>query len=221
MADEQVLRTDGGKSGVRHLHADGGQPGGQDQPASVEQRTLEYRCTVLPEWIDYNGHMSEAFYVLAFGFATDQVMELLGMGPQYREETGNSLYTVEAHVRYLSETGEGAPLTITTTVVGAGAKKLHLAHEMRTSSKPDDADRAASDSALRDAGGAATEGTQPDGAASDAGTLIATEELLALHVNSGTGRTAPFPEQIADTIEGHRLPDTLEPPDWIGRSVSL
>lgn len=154
--------------------------------AEQNLHTLEYRCTVLPEWIDYNGHMSEAYYVLAFGFATDQVMESLGMGPQYRQETGNSLYTVEAHVRYLSETGEGAPLTITTTVAGAGAKKLHLAHEMHT-------------------------GT----------TLIATEELLALHVNSTSGRTSPFPEQVAGTIDGYRLPDTLEPPDWIGRSVSL
>ncbi|GAB3523585.1 thioesterase family protein [Arthrobacter monumenti] len=174
--------------------------------ASPEQdlRTLEYRCNVLPEWIDYNGHMSEAFYVLAFGFATDQVMESLGMGPQYREETGNSLYTVEAHVRYLSETGEGAPLTITTTVAGAGAKKLHLAHEMRIG-KADDA----------------VTGSADNDGASNAGTLIATEELLALHVNSTSGRTAPFPERIADTIDGYRLPDTLEPPDWIGRSVSL
>lgn len=203
MAAEQDLRTDGGTSGGQKS-TDG------SESADHDLRTLEYQCTVLPEWIDYNGHMSEAFYVLAFGFATDHVMESLGMDPQYREVTGNSLYTVEAHVRYLSETGEGAPLTITTTIVGAGAKKLHLAHEMRTSSKADDG-----------GGGAATEGTQPGGAAPDAGTLIATEELLALHVNSGTGRTAPFPEQIAHIIEGHRLPDTLEPPDWIGRSVSL
>jgi acyl-CoA thioesterase FadM len=80
-----------------------------------------YRCTVLPEWIDYNGHMSEAFYVLVFGFATDQVMDELGMDKLYRQETRSSLYTVEAHVRYLLETGLGAEL-----------KKLHLAHELRS-----------------------------------------------------------------------------------------
>lgn len=167
--------------------------------AEQDVRTLEYRCTVLPEWIDYNGHMSEAYYVLAFGFATDAAMESLGMGWQYRAETGNSLYTVEAHVRYLSETGRGTPLTITTTIAGAGAKKLHLAHKMRI--------------------GPAENGAATEDAAN--GTLIATEELLALHVNSTSGRTAPFPEQIAGTIDGYRLPDTLEPPDWMGRSVSL
>lgn len=151
-----------------------------------EQPSLQYQCTVLPEWIDYNGHMSEAYYVLAFGFATDQVMESFGMGPRYRRETGNSLYTVEAHVRYLLETGEGAKLSMTTTVAGAGSKKLHLAHEMHTDGK-----------------------------------LIATEELLALHVNSRTGRSHPFPERVADMIGRYRLPGQLEPPDWVGRAVSI
>lgn len=90
-----------------------------------------YECTVRDEWIDYNGHMSEAFYVLAFGFATDQVMDHLGMGASYREDTSCSLYTVEAHIRYLDETSLGDQLSVTTTIVDAGTKKLHLAHEMR------------------------------------------------------------------------------------------
>ena len=145
-----------------------------------------YHCTVQPDWIDYNGHLSEAYYVLAFGFATDQVMDGLGLDAAYRLSSGCSLYTVEAHVRYLAETGEGAALTITTSIVGAGAKKLHLAHEMRSG-----------------------------------GALIATEELLALHVDAGTGRTAPFPEPVATAISDHRLPGSAAAPDWIGRTVSL
>ena len=36
---------------------------------------------VRPEWIDYNGHLSEAYYVLVFGHATDAVMARLGMTP--------------------------------------------------------------------------------------------------------------------------------------------
>jgi acyl-CoA thioester hydrolase len=92
----------------------------------------EYSCRVQPEWIDYNGHMSEAFYVLVFGYATDRVMEQLGLDDEYRRSTGHSLYTVEAHIRYLAETGMGAALSVTSRVVGAGPKKLHLAHEMRS-----------------------------------------------------------------------------------------
>jgi acyl-CoA thioester hydrolase len=145
-----------------------------------------YRCSVQPDWIDYNGHLSEAYYVLAFGFATDQAMVALGLDAAYRKESGCSLYTVEAHVRYLAETGLGADLDITTTIVGAGVKKLHLAHEMRSR-----------------------------------GTLIATEELLALHVDSGSGRTVPFTAATGTAITAHRLADDAAPPDWIGRTVSL
>lgn len=158
----------------------------------MRARLDDYRCTVLPEWIDYNGHLSEAYYVLAFGFATDQVMDALGLDLAYRSASGCSLYTVEAHVRYLAETIEGASLVITTTVIGAGTKKLHLAHEMRSD-----------------------------------GILIATEEILALHVDSGSGRTVPFTRPTAEAIEVHRVPNgpaasgVLAAPDWIGRTVSL
>lgn len=144
-----------------------------------------YHCAVLPEWIDYNGHMSEAFYVLVFGYATDQVMDRLGMDSPYRQETGNSLYTVEAHVRYLLETTVGAELTVTTVIADAGPKKLHLAHEMRT------ADR-----------------------------LIATEEILALHVNTHTGRTEAFPQAVCDIISDVRRRDGHPTPEWVGRKVT-
>lgn len=144
-----------------------------------------YRCTVVPEWIDYNGHMSEAFYVLVFGFATDQVMDELGMDAHYREETRNSLYTVEAHVRYLLETGLGAELTVTTVIAGAGPKKLHLAHEMHCD-----------------------------------GQLLATEEILALHVNTETGRTGAFPPAISDAIARTSHAGGYQTPEWVGRKVT-
>ena len=35
---------------------------------------------VRPEWIDYNGHLSEAYYVLVFGNATDALYEVHGAG---------------------------------------------------------------------------------------------------------------------------------------------
>ncbi|MFD1210584.1 thioesterase family protein [Arthrobacter sp. GCM10027362] len=144
-----------------------------------------YRCAVQPDWIDYNGHMSEAFYVLVFGFATDQVMDRLGMDQAYRAAAGSSLYTVEAHVRYLAETGLGAELTVTTQIVGAGAKKLHLAHEMRTGEQ-----------------------------------VIATEELLALHVDQNSGRSTPFPVPVLGSISRFRTGLEGEAPDWIGRKVT-
>ena len=60
-----------------------------------------YRTEIKQEWIDYNGHLSEAYYVLICGFATDQLMIDIGLDEEYRKSTGCSLYTVETHLRYL------------------------------------------------------------------------------------------------------------------------
>lgn len=161
-----------------------------------------YRCAVAQDWIDYNGHMSEAFYVLVFGFATDAVMETLGIDADYRRESDASLYTVEAHVRYLDETSLGDELEVRTTIVGAGAKKLHLAHEMRVIERDSPAEPAA------------------DASGEPAGRLAATEEIMALHVSTAGGRSAPFPAQIAENIARYRT-SRSEPPDWTGRSIGV
>lgn len=66
------------------------------------------RRTVQDDWIDYNGHLSEAYYVLVSGFATDALMDAAGLDAAYRDRTGHSLHTAEAHVRYLAEVPRGA-----------------------------------------------------------------------------------------------------------------
>jgi acyl-CoA thioester hydrolase len=85
---------------------------------------------VRPEWIDYNGHLSEAYYVLVFGHATDAVMDRLGMTPDYLTDTATSLFTLEAHVRYLDQIPPGAHLEVRSAVIGVTAKLMWLWHEM-------------------------------------------------------------------------------------------
>jgi acyl-CoA thioesterase FadM len=91
---------------------------------------------VRDEWIDYNGHLSEAYYVLVFGHATDAAMGVLGMTPQYLMDTGTSLFTLEAHVRYLDQVPPGARLEVRSSVVGVTGKLLWLWHEMRSEDRP-------------------------------------------------------------------------------------
>jgi acyl-CoA thioester hydrolase len=85
---------------------------------------------VLPEWIDYNGHLSEPYYVLAFGHSTDAVMDAVGLGPAYRDSEQASLYTVEAHVRYLDQVSLGSLVETRSWVIGHTAKLLWIWHEM-------------------------------------------------------------------------------------------
>jgi acyl-CoA thioester hydrolase len=89
-----------------------------------------YETEVKPEWVDYNGHMSEAFYVLVFGFTTDALLDLIGMDADRRELSGMSLYTLEVHVSYLREAREGEPLIVTTRLLDLDRKRAHLFHSM-------------------------------------------------------------------------------------------
>ncbi|UNS98330.1 thioesterase family protein [Streptomyces tubbatahanensis] len=155
-----------------------------------------FRQTVRAEWIDYNGHMSEAFYVLVFGHATDTMMDAVGLDPAYRESSGCSLYTVEAHVRYLKEVPEGTPLAVRTRILGVDGKKLRFAHEMYAGEAADGRE----------------EGQDPAGQ-DEGAEAVATIELFALHV--GAQGSAPFPEPVRE-----RLTALLEePPAWAGRAI--
>jgi acyl-CoA thioester hydrolase len=82
------------------------------------------------EWIDYNGHMNVAYYVLAFDYATDALVDYLSMGDTYRERTQCSTFVVEAHVNYQRELVAGDPIRVTTQILGFDSKRIHYFHRM-------------------------------------------------------------------------------------------
>jgi acyl-CoA thioester hydrolase len=96
----------------------------------AELEPLTWSEDVRPEWVDYNGHLSEAYYVLVFGHASDAAMAALGMTPEYLVETATSLFSLEAHVRYLDQVPPRARLDVRSSVIGVTAKLLWLWHEM-------------------------------------------------------------------------------------------
>jgi acyl-CoA thioester hydrolase len=86
--------------------------------------------TVPADWIDYNGHMMDGYYALAFTEATDAFLDQLGLGAAYREQTGCGIYTVESHVCFFRSVRAGARLRYRTQLLGADAKRLHAFHRM-------------------------------------------------------------------------------------------
>ena len=144
--------------------------------------TVQWSERVRPEWVDYNGHLSEAYYVLVFGRATDAVMDAVGLDEAYRERTGASFFTVEAHVRYLAEVRDEAVLEVGSSVIGVGPKALRIWHEMWCD-----------------------------------GTVRATEEILALHVDTTSERAVPFPADVRSAAEALRV----APPVGAGRRIAL
>ena len=98
---------------------------GSDVPAPLAL----YACTVAPDWVDYNRHMTESAYLYAFGWASDAFFRYIGIDEAYRG-AGHSYYTVESHLVYHREVGEGEPLRFTTQLLGHDRTRLHLFHTM-------------------------------------------------------------------------------------------
>ncbi len=94
-----------------------------DKPLSL------YHGDVDPDWIDYNGHMSESFYLYAFGDASDALFRYIGIDEDYRA-AGKSFYTVETHINYYLEVSAGETLKYTTQILGLDKKRLHFFHKM-------------------------------------------------------------------------------------------
>lgn len=89
-----------------------------------------YTGSVQPAWIDYNGHMNVAYYVLAFDYASDALMDYLGMGAEYRSREQCSAFIVETHVNYQRELLADDPIRITTQLLGFDKKRLHYFHRL-------------------------------------------------------------------------------------------
>jgi acyl-CoA thioester hydrolase len=94
--------------------------------------------TVPAEWIDYNGHMMDGYYGLAFSDATEAFLDLIGLGEAYRKETGSGMYTVESHLCYRRSARAGQQLRFTTQVLGADAKRVRVFHRMTDAATGDE-----------------------------------------------------------------------------------
>ena len=85
---------------------------------------------IRPEWIDHNGHLNVAYFVLAFDIATDAVYEDWGIGLEYQEQSGCSVYTLGMNVDYLKELFVDEEVRVATQLVGLDHRKIHYFHSM-------------------------------------------------------------------------------------------
>jgi acyl-CoA thioester hydrolase len=95
-----------------------------------------YETAVLPEWIDYNGHLRDAYYGLIVSLATDALMDRVGLDAAYRARTGCTLYTLEMHLHYLHEVHRSDTVMVSVRIEGADHKRIHATFEMRRGGDP-------------------------------------------------------------------------------------
>ena len=89
-----------------------------------------YKGLIIPEWIDYNGHMNVAYYVLVFDRATDDFFDFMGLTADYRAAGNVSAFTAEMHVNYIREVKQGDEVFVTTQLLGYDEKRFHYFHRM-------------------------------------------------------------------------------------------
>ena len=80
---------------------------------------------VLPEWIDFNGHMNVAYYVMAFDHGVDGLTNFIDIGPEGIDTRGTSTFTLELHTNYLQELQLGDPISLTCQLLDYDSKRVH------------------------------------------------------------------------------------------------
>ena len=96
-----------------------------ERAPSPARDAFRWETRVLPEWVDYNGHATESSYLLMTSHATDGLLSSLGIDADYLR-AGGSYFTVETHICHLGEAKAGDRLHVTTQVLGADEKRIHI-----------------------------------------------------------------------------------------------
>ncbi len=84
------------------------------------------RARVPAEWVDYNGHVHESRYLQLFADATDALLGAIGVDAAYL--TRGTYMTAETHLSHLSQLHAGDEVSVTTQVLSADEKRLHVFH---------------------------------------------------------------------------------------------
>lgn len=92
--------------------------------------TPVHKGLVLPEWIDYNGHMNVAYYVLAFDLGVDALWRDFGITEEHVENNQSSTFAVETHVLYKQELKLEDPYVVTSQILAFDEKRIHQFQRM-------------------------------------------------------------------------------------------
>ncbi len=144
---------------------------------------------VKPEWIDANGHMNVAYYLMAFDIAGDALWDRLGITDEYVRSTNHSTFAVECHITYQRELVEADAYAVTAQMIAYDEKRIHQFQRMYHAEEK---------------------------------YLVATIEWMNLHVDLGTRRVTPWPDEMRDVIgEWARQQPDIRWPGEAGQKMQI
>jgi carnitine 3-dehydrogenase len=130
----QGLRTHGGAAGLalqEHERAlfDTIHPAVMHEGDDLSLPLRLHRTRIRPDWVDYNGHMTESRYVQVMTDATDAFIRYVGVDGDYLAR-GGAYFTAESHLAFLNQVRAEEMVEVSTLVLGCDEKKLHLYHRL-------------------------------------------------------------------------------------------
>jgi carnitine 3-dehydrogenase len=132
VAIQQVLRQYNVGAGAtlraleERLYADAA---ARTRTAGASQELTRVDTHVRPEWVDYNGHMTDFRYLQVFGEAMEALYRRVGIDASYRL-SARMFYTVNTQIEYHAEAKVDEPLYATTRVLSVDNKRLKVRHQL-------------------------------------------------------------------------------------------
>ncbi len=158
------------------------------------QLILSPEMALEPAWVDYNGHLNQAYYGVLFDRALDHALAPAGLGPDYIATRNLSFMTVECHTCFVRELIQPAKVQVASRIVDLDDKRLHVFCEL-----------------LHAGEGLAGESW-----------LAATAEFMFLHIDMATRRTAPWPSDVRTKLDAIKAQSADLPlPERAGRWIGL
>ena len=94
------------------------------------------KTRIVKDWVDYNGHMNVAYYVLIFDqYGSEVLLTKFKMGEDSAKSTKKSTMVVESHITYNQEVKEGDEVDINLIYCDHDKKRILYKLEMLHSEK--------------------------------------------------------------------------------------
>jgi acyl-CoA thioesterase FadM len=98
----------------------------------MPDRVTPIRVVDHPDWIDYNGHVTDAAYAAIAAGANEQALAAIGLSEAYRAETGRALYTARLEIDFRSEIAADAELEVASAVSSIGRTSVVMTTRIAT-----------------------------------------------------------------------------------------
>ena len=104
---------------------------GAGPPIFVFAPFVSSTMRIEPAWVDYNGHLNMAYYIVLFDRAVDEAFAVAGLGPDYLADRKLSYFTAEIHTVYRRELSATDRVRATLQLIDHDDKRIHAYLELR------------------------------------------------------------------------------------------